>query len=479
VIAGVQIPRASALLPLGLGVASAAGVVAAILGASPLLALAAPFLAAGAFVVSRVPALAVTGAVFVASIIGTITAYAASIPPQGLIDVILICLWLAVIWGILTRGREHRIVLWPGLMLPIAYVFLTLGAVVLADRVDDGFESFRLSAWYVLAVPLLAFAPWRDETFRRIARGIVIVAVVVGAFCLLRYAGGSSESETLAARAAQPSVQFSTPLRFFGTMLSAQELAGWAAVILPFTLSMLLLWRRWWRLAAFAAVGLCAFALLAADVRTGVAAAAAGMAVSLALFLLARAFPSGVRLSTGLVTLAAVLAVGTVGYVTTVANSPATIERFEGLLDPGDDPNFQVRQERWEAAWDEIRAEPLGHGLGTTGAVAQRSDVLPVGPPILDSSYLKVGIEQGLAVMIFYAASMLILMLTLGYRAITTPHPWHASLAMGAAGTLAAMMVLFYASLYAELPAVVVPGWVIVGLGAAAFTTYPARGKGR
>jgi O-Antigen ligase len=479
VLAGVGLPRASALLPLGLGIAAAAGVVAAILAASPLLALAVPFLAAGAFVAGRFPALAVTGAVFVVSIIGTITTYASSIPPQGLTDVILICLWIAVLWNLLTRGREHRVVLWPGLMFPIAYVVLTLVAVLLADRVDDGFESFRLSAWYVLAVPLLAFAPWGDETFRRIARGIVIVAVVVGAFCLFRYAGGSTESETVAARAAQPSLPFSTPLRFFGSMLSAQELAGWAAVLLPFALSMLLLWRRWWRLAAFAAVGLLAFALLASDVRTGVAAAAAGMAVSAALFLIARAFPSGVRLGTGLVTIVAVLAVGTVGYVTTVASSPETIERFEGLLDPGDDRNFQVRQERWEAAWDEILEEPLGHGLGTTGAVAQRGDVLPVGPSVLDSSYLKVGIEQGLAVMIFYAASMLILMLSLAYRAITTPQPWHASLAIGAVGTLTAMTVLFYGSLYAELPAVVVPGWVIVGLGAAAFTTYPVGNRQR
>jgi hypothetical protein len=168
-----------------------------------------------------------------------------------------------------------------------------------------------------------------------------------------------------------------------------------------------------------------------------------------------------------------VLAIAGAGYAVVVSKSPETVDRLGALFDPGDDPSFQIRQERWSRAWDEVTEEPLGHGLGTTGAVAGRDGNFPVGPIPLDSSYLKVGIEQGLPVMIFYCFALLALALSLAYRATTTADPWHAALAMGATGTLAAMLVLFYGSLYSELPAVVIPGWIIVGLGAAAFTTRP------
>jgi hypothetical protein len=479
VIAGVALPRASSAVPIAFGLAIAIGIVGAVIFSNPYLALAVPFLAAGAAVADRAPAVPIIAAVLISSMIGTITAYGPGLPPLGAIDLALASLWIAVIWGLLTRGREYDIVLWPGLLLPLAYVFLTLAAMLLSDEVGLGFESFRLSAWYLLIAVLIAFAPWHDRTFQRIARGIVIIALVVGAYCVFRYVVGPSVKEELAARAAQPTLLWSVPPRFFGTMLSAQELAGWAAVILPLAFAMLLHWRRWWRIAALGAVGVCAFALLAADVRTGVAAAAAGLGVTIGVFMVARAFPTGVRIGTGIAALAAMLVIGGVGYAATVASSPETIERFEGLFDPGDDRNFQVRQERWSAAWDEMAEEPLGHGLGTTGAVAGRGDSTPVGPNPLDSSYLKVGIEQGPAVMFFYAGALLVLLLGLIYRAATTRDRWHSSLAMAAAGTLTAMLVLFFGSLYSEVPSVVIPGWTIVGLGAAAFTTYRTRSRSR
>lgn len=477
VVAGVSLPPARAALGGLFGILVVLGAGLAILFSSPILVLAIPFLLVGALVFARFPGIPIVATVLLTATIGTTAAHLGGVPSVGLSEVLLVTLWLSVVGTVVANRSEYRVQLWPGLLMIVSFIFLNLAWLFVASRTGPGFESFRLSTLFLISVPILALGTWREETARAIVKAVVLVGIAVAGYCVLRYAIGSSSAELINARLSNPVLPYSEELRFFGSFNTAQELAGWCAVMLPLAVAMTIYLRGRWRVAAIALLAVCAISLLASDIRTGMAAAAAGIAVSIGVFAFARAFPSGDRLATTLILSATLLVGGVGGYMITVAGSAESVERFEGLFSPGDDFAFEIRQQRWDAAWDEVVDEPFGYGLGTTGAAALRSggDILPVGPTPLDSSYLKVGIEQGLAMMVFYIASLLLLLAGLVYKSLTTPDRWKASLGMAACGTVASLIVLFYGSLYAELPSVVTVGWLIVGMAAAGFTTLPLR----
>jgi hypothetical protein len=434
-----------------------------------------PAALAGAAIAARHPGLALGGATLLVGFIGTLRAYADFVPAVAGADFVLLCAWLGVIWHHATGERGRDVRLWAPIVPLLLYVVLTAASIPFADVVSDGADSFRLSAWYILAVPFIALSPWSSEALRRVAHVLLLVALLVAAVCAVRYATGPSADELLVARQAQPSLPGGETLRFFGTFPSAQELSAWCSVMIPFALGTAVAWTGLWRLVATAALGLTVLVLLASEVRTGIAAAGAGAALVLVLF----AFTRAISVKRRVLTLAssAVILFAAVGgaYLITVEGDPEAERRIEGIFNPSDDTNFQIRQSRWTLALDDIAAEPLGHGLGTAGAVGLRSERLPVGPAILDSSYLKVGLEQGAPVMVYYALAMAILLIALAYRAIRTPSRERAAIAIGAAGTLLAMGLLFFGSLYAELPSAVVPGWIIVGLGCAQFAIAHGR----
>lgn len=471
-LAGGPLPANSGAAAAAFALLAGGGALLALIFASPLLAMAIPLAGLGALFCLRFPTAAIVVVCLTPPLTGTITTYLSIVPPKGLADVLIACLFLSVVWRYATGTDKAEIRPWPALSLLFVYLLMTIGAMLFGDDVGLAFESFKLAALYVLAGYIVAFAPWDAATRRRMAQGIVAVGVVVAGYCVFRYIVGPSGDEIATARAAQPSLPRSEELRFFGTFLTAQDLAGWSAAMLPFATAVAMAWNGFWRFAGAAMAGLCAIALLASDVRTGVAAAAAGIVLSAVVFFASRAFPSGRRIGTGFVALLAAVVVGGGGYLVVVADSPDTQERFAGLLDPGSDPNFQVRQDRWEAAWEDVTNEPFGHGLGRTGSVAARDDLLVVGPPNLDSSYLKIGIEQGLVVMLLYVAGALALLLGLIVRSVRTRNPAAAAMGIGAAGTLTALIVLYYGSNYIESPSVGTPAWIVIGLGIANFTVF-------
>lgn len=456
-----------------------AGAAAGIILANRTLALAVPVLFAGAFACSKAPAIPIALAVLFSGMIGTIVANFSALPTQGSADVLLLCLTLAVIGSYLIGRRQRELHIWPGLAGFTFFGAITAVSIVLSKNVSLGYSSFRQQGWYMLAVTVIAFAPWSKLTFQRIAKAIVVAGLVVAGFSAFRYATGSTAAETAAARSIT-SVPYSTPLRFFGTFLSAQELGAWCAVMMPFCTALALTWRGRWRWAAVALLILSVVDLLASDVRTAVAAGVGGVLLAMVLFVLARAFPSGQRAATGLISIVAVIVVGVGAIAVTGAakSSNESTSSLQALLHPNSDPNYQIRKQRWDAAWKDVTDEPFGHGLGTTGTIASQHGLLPIGPTPLDSSYLKVGIEQGLVLMILFIAVLVLLVLSLCRYAVVALERQQATFAIGAAGTLAAMMVLFYGSLYASQPSVVVTGWLIVGLGAAGFTTFAPRRTG-
>src|SRR5581483_3024801 len=183
----------------------------------------------------------------------------------------------------------------------------------------------------------------------------------------------------------------------------------------------------------------------------------------------------GRRLAVGFVgfLVSAMLAAGF--YSLTIARSPESVARFEALLGgTSTDHDYQVRLIRWKHAWRLAAQEPLGHGLGTVGEVAGRQRNRFQIAPYLDSSYLKIALEQGIPLMVLFAAALVVLLLGLAWRGVNTPDPITGAIAIGACGTIVAMATVFYSSMYIERIAAL-GGWLIVGVAAAQFT----RPRGR
>jgi riboflavin transporter FmnP len=103
--------------------------------------------------------------------------------------------------------------------------------------------------------------------------------------------------------------------------------------------------------------------------------------------------------------------------------------------------------------------------------------VQPVAATGLDSSYLKIGIEQGPIVMVLFITALLALLVGLAVRAIATPDPTAAALGIGACGTVVALLVFFYTGFYVE-HLQTLSAWLLIGIGAAQFTgsrAFPRR----
>jgi O-antigen ligase/polysaccharide polymerase Wzy-like membrane protein len=461
--------RSHALPALAVAIAGIAILLLAI--RSSILVLAIPALVVAAVVAARRPA-AVTLTVFVISgFVGSITAFTPA-PVTSLVDFLLLALWLGVAGTYLTGRAERRAWLWPALIAPGIYLGITAFEVLLTHPISLGLQGFRAASWYMAAFILVAIAPWPERTQVRIARGATAIAVLVGAYCTYRWLAGSSVKETLAAKHAQFRVPTALQLRFFGSFLSANQLAGWTASMIPFCLAMAISWRGRWRLVAAAAIPLLSIPLLASTIRTGALAAAAGVVVVLGLALAVRQARG--RLGAVLVALLAAGIVAAGAYDLTVAGSGKQTTRFANILSPGNDPAYELRQQRWSQAWDDIQEHPWGHGLGTSGGAAADNPNGPVITPYIDSSYLVVGLQQGLVIMLLYAFALVALLIALARRASLVADAGKAFLVIGACGTLAAMIVLFYAGTYAE-GAYIAGAWMIVGLGVAQITVRSPR----
>jgi hypothetical protein len=427
-------------------------------------------IAAGVLAVRR--PVGVTLTVFVVSgLVGTLTAFT-PLPVAGLVDFLLVGLWLGVVGTYLTGRAERRAWLWPALIAPGLYIGITAFEALLTHPVSLGLQGFRAASWYMAAFLLVALAPWSERTHTRLARGITLIALLVGAYCTYRWIGGPSAKETLAAKQAQPGIPPAVQARFFGSFLSANQLAGWTATMIPFCLAAAISRRGRWRLVAVAAIPLLAIPLLASTIRTGALAVAAGVLVVLALALLLRRARG--RLAAALVGLLAVGIIGAGAYDLTVGGSGKQSTRFANLLSPEQDLAYTLRQQRWSQAWEDIQEHPWGHGLGTSGGASAKNPNGPVITPYIDSSYLVVGLQQGLLIMLLYIFALVSLLVALARRASLIDHPDRTFLAIGACGTLVALLVLFYAGTYSE-GAYIAGAWLIVGLGVAQVTVRTPR----
>ncbi len=461
------------LAAIGLTVGATAAGVAAVITGNPLLLLALPFATIGAAVCARFPAGTAISVFALTGFQNTFVAYL-GLPPAGTADLLLAGLWLGVVWSYARGGSERPLWLWPGLLAPGLYLLLTAVSILTGDSVSVAFDSFRIAGWHMAALFMIALAPWHSETVRKIVRGLVLLALAVGTYAIMRKIAGQSGAETAIGRGSRPGT-LATEQPFFGSFFTPQDLAGWCGMLVPFCFSLALGWRNRWGLISALAATSCLGALLVADRRSAFVGAAIGLVLVTVLHLAARRPFGGRRLGMVFIAVAGALAIGAGAFALTVGQSQRTTERFQSLLNDRDnDYTYQLRLSRWEAAADKAAERPLGHGLGTVGEVGEfRADEFPIAP-FLDSSYLKIALEQGYPVLILFIGALLWLGAGLAWRGINSSSPERAAIALGACGTLACMMTLFYSSFFIER-LTVLSGWLILGLAAAQFTAPRAN----
>lgn len=456
------------------GVTAAAVLSASFVPRQPLIALVGPVVIATALLCAKRPALVVVAVFALTGSYGSLTAFT-SIPVGESVDVLLAALWLAVLWGYLFHGRDRPLWVWPGIAATVLYLALTAFEILTAESLSSGLQSFRVSTWYMLAFLLVALGPWRPETRLRIVQGVVVVALVVGAYACVRLIVGASDQEITSAVSSSENDVRASNLGLLGSFPSKKRLAAWCAVSIPFSLGFALLASARWRIIALAACAVCTVALFGTGARFAAVAMVLGVAVIVVLYQLARAFP-GLHFGTTVAVVAAMLGIGTAGFLLTQGDSDEGVQRYGEIFSPSEAKTYQKRVSRWGDALEEMGNNPAGTGLGTVGRVQKASGTIEtIGlQPNLDSSYLKVGLEQGPVIMVLFIASLLLLFTGMATRVITTTDRVRAALGIGACGTLAALFVLFFGGFFSEgLPALA--GWLMVGIGVSQFTGRDPR----
>jgi hypothetical protein len=429
----------------------------------PMIALAIPALLLVAILCGRWPVLAVFVTLVLAGATGSLQAFL-GVPSGPVMDAVLAGLWISVLFSYVFKLRTRPWWVWPGMGLLLLFIVLSFFQVWTALGVSLGLYSFKYSVWYMMAVPLLAFAGWKLSAYIRISQALVLVAFGVGAYAVFRWIVGVSGAEyelSLSQQAGSFNV-VDGELSLIGSFPNRHTLANWSALAVPFCLAFALApGEKLWRLAAAAAIPLSVIALFGTDVRSALAAAAAGVGVVIAINFVAGRGRGG-PLAQTLVALVLAIVGGTALF--TVVLSEDEAERYGAILSPRGDNAFEARLIRWEAVLEELDDHPLGVGLGTGGRLANEAKVpiVTLGRYSIDNAYLKIAYEQGFPVLALFIAAMLALLLGLARRAVRVRAGPVRGMAIGAAGALASALVIFFFSIMVESIAIMYL-WIAIG----------------
>jgi hypothetical protein len=441
--------------------------------------LALPALALAAFVLGRRPAIGVVAVMAISGFYGSLIAFW-KFPEEKAVQLALGALTLALLWRVLISGRDHAFRFTLGLALPLFYAYVTLVQTILDAHSVAAGRGFMTSTWFILAFAVIALSGWSPRVHEQIAKGVVLVAGAVGAYALYRWLAGISVSE-YNHWASDRYNYVGGELRLLGSFPTGQDLGGWTSIVAPFCVAVALTFHGRWRLAGFGAAALCVFALAASQVRIAVVAVALGCLTVIALHELSRGF-AGRRLGATAAGLLVMVALGVAAFQVTGGTTDRATHSYTTLIHPLDrnDPSVDARLYKWEVALREMRDHPFGYGIGTANkqATGLLSSSQSIGQFDVDNGFLRVGLEQGFAVMVLFGAAMILLAIDLTRRAITLPERMPAGIVIGAAGMMVAFLVTEWAVAFQDGPRAL-PVWVIAGLGLAQFTTVRGAGATR
>src|SRR3954454_14549659 len=270
----------------------------------------------------------------------------------------------------------------------------------------------------MLTFILVGYGLWQPGTRRLIVRGVILVALLAGAYATFRLFVGPDPREQALASAADSTNYLNGKFRLVGSFLGGKPLAAWCAVMIPFCLAIgLSVTGRWRILAALACAG-CTVGLLGSSVRSPPIGVVGGVALVFVLFQLTRGIP-GLHLGVTSIALMAAVLVGVGIFSFTGGSSEGSKSRYTLILTPTRDPAFQARLVRWRTVLVDIDKHPFGQGLGTAGRVQRsRGRFANISAINIDNSYLQIAFEQGLGVAILFLAAALVMLFGLARRAV-------------------------------------------------------------
>lgn len=430
----------------------------------PMIGLAIPALAVAALLCSRRPLVAIIVLLALSGTYGSIQAFT-GFSVDSLAYLIIAGLAVAVLANHMTETRSRPLRVWPSVALFVLYVILTALEVLVAPDPAVALNAFLILGLYMLLVPVLAFAGWRYATYERLAKAMVVIAAVVAAYATFRWIVGPASAELSNALVHRPLFSYlGSDFLLIGSLGSRAELGFWVAVMAPFCLAFSLGFSGRWRTLAFVTCGLCLTALIGTHLREGLPAVVIGGVVVLVVYNLSGAFPSGVRLGGTALALVGAVMIGASLYVGTIAGGENGTSPYGAIFHPSNDPSFQARISKWNAAMNDISDHPFGLGLGTAGPTQERGDnqYFNVASQSLDSTYLEVAYQQGLVVMAYFALVLAALVVALGRGAVFASDRRPAAIAAGAAAALAAAMSMFVTAEFL-VGLIAVPLWVAIG----------------
>jgi hypothetical protein len=433
--------------------------------AHPTAVLAAPAGALVALALSRRPSVAVLALLGLTAAFGSLAAYT-PLSAGPVVTLLLAGLGVGLAWNALVRGRPLAAPLSPGTACLLAAAAVGVAQVLASDPLRPAAQSFRSNGFLLLAVPLLALAPWPAGQLRRAAHGVVVIGLLVAAYAVLRLVTGPTAQEHALALQ-QPYNVNEGALRLIGSMFSRHQLSAWLGTVLPFCAGLAAVAGVRTRIAVVAAAVLGVVAIAGTHARSGALGLAVGLAVLLVVLNVAHALPR-VRLSAAVLSIALAALVGYAAVSVSTGSGQGGASRYTVILAPGRDTAYQARQLKWREAIDAIKRHPAGLGLGSAGGIAQNTARFDsVGAHTIDNSYLKLGYEQGIGVLALVVAGLVLLLAHLVRVAMRTPDPWAAALTAGAAGALASFAAIMLTGDYVEgLNALA--AWLLAGVGAAA-----------
>ena len=471
-------PAPPATLPFAAGCAWATLValgVGPVLNFFPLLAAAIPAILLAALITHRFPASALGAIFFLVGAYGTVEAFT-GVPPGQVVDFLLGGLWVGLVGRLLISRRRVGLRVTPAIVLLTVFIGITLVAALFSQPLGTALKDFRLSMWHMSVALLIACGGFRIRTLSGLTRAMVVVCLFVGAYATLRWAIGPSAKETSLVpkdSAQYNRLAYTNESKVQGSFPDGQELGLWMACALPFLGAMVLAGRGMVRMLALAALPITLVGMFGSGQRTAVASVVAGLLTVLVVHLLSRGF-RGPRLGVALAAILALVIAAAVVYPA-IVNTPEKRQRYTNLLTPSRDLSFQDRLFKWRQTLADLRGEPFGFGLGTGDTEAFGQRFIRLGASEIDNSYLKIAYEQGIAVMIFFAVALIVLLVELLRFAVWSRAPGPAAIATAAAGVLVSMMVEFMSGIHIDRLAAMA-GWMVVGLGMAQYVAQRRAG---
>jgi hypothetical protein len=437
----------------------------------PKLALAIPAAALGGVVAHRFPTMTLSLMFLMAGTYGSLQAFT-GVPGDSVMDKLIDTSWVGVLGALLIGRRTVRVRPTPALFMLGGFLLVCVLDVFATAPIGSGIRALRLAPLFLSVVLLVGYGGFSRRTLDVLARVMVVICLVVAAYAALRWAIGTSGKERALQRTALDrqynKLAFTSDTKVQGSLPNGVLLGLWMACTIPLLVAAAMGWRGIFRVIAVVALPLSVIGLLGSAQRAGLAGAAAGGVTILVVHLLSRG-SRGPRLGIAVTAVLFLLVSATVVYPK-VLDNPEKQKRYENLLTPSQDAPFQERLTKWRATLDEIQQEPFGHGLGAGNPNAIPHRFADIANQEIDNSYLMIAYDQGLAVLVLFAAGMLVLLTELLRHALWTRAPGGSVMAAAAAGTLVAMLAEFMANDFIYAPPVVA-GWMVVGLGVAQFGT--------